>query len=833
VENNDTNKLPPEGQLDEAIAHETIVTYEDLSRSPGLWPAVGKAAQLAVVAMLGAIVLFAFANTLHNSGFALDNKFIILEDPRLRDAKQENIRLIFTQDYWWPKAVSGLYRPLVTLSYLFNYSILGNGDNAAGYHWINFVLHWLNAVLVYLLVLVLMKKLWPAFFVAAIFAVHPIVVESVSNLVGRADLLATATVLAGFLFYARATVVEDAPETKPGAAIFFGGLSLLLIGFVGWQGMFPATVPKSLQGSTYIILALSTLGITTLGFAAAMSSLRRVPYLFLMMLITLIGVFCKESAVVVLGVIGLYDFTYRLETKHGNWFTNLVASFWGFLVKGYVALIPPFLALWFVRSSVFEKLRPPELPFVDNPLVSADFWTGRATAIKVVGKYFWLLIWPKTLSCDYSYNQVPMVNWRFNTFEDVKAIVALVTLLVVIWIAIRNFKRNKAVFFFIMFFIGTFLPTSNLLRIIGSIMAERFMYLPSIGFAGCLVIAVYAICRQLVPQLDISSWAQRIWLQVVARTALGLIVLACGVRTFLRNFDWEDDITLWSQAVQVCPDSFKTHKSLAFALYEKDPEGKMIDRIIDEGEKALKVTDKTQIVLLHLGAYYRIKGDLLAQRAPDGSLIPSQASLPWYQKSVDVLTRAIPLDHGFNDDNRAKEFKRGRKAEDIPDIGNHEIYWNLGLSYMRLGQFQGALNSYLYMRHLSPTNPDAYLSIASVFIAAGKAEEAAISLLQALLLDSNRQEAMRLLIEIYRQIDKQGCSVVYAPSQPQPRLNAECPLVRNHICSAYAGLVQVFIEAKQYNLAQDTVKNALKSYPCPREVFDQLSNTIPASKRNP
>ena len=35
------------------------------------------------------------------------------------------------QDYWWPKAVSGLYRPLTTLSYLFNYHTLGNATHAA------------------------------------------------------------------------------------------------------------------------------------------------------------------------------------------------------------------------------------------------------------------------------------------------------------------------------------------------------------------------------------------------------------------------------------------------------------------------------------------------------------------------------------------------------------------------------------------------------------------------------------------------------------------------------------------------------------------------------
>jgi len=67
-------------------------------------------------------------------------------------------------------------------------------------------------------------------------------------------------------------------------------------------------------------------------------------------------------------------------------------------------------------------------------------------------------------------------------------------------------------------------------------------------------------------------------------------------------------------------------------------------------KRARDVTDKTQIVLLHLGAYYRIKGDTLAQHAPDGTLVSTAQSLPWYQKSVEALSAAVPLDHEFNDD---------------------------------------------------------------------------------------------------------------------------------------------------------------------------------------
>jgi tetratricopeptide (TPR) repeat protein len=799
-----------------------------------LWPAVGTPAHLAIVFVLGVIVLFTYANTLHNTGFALDNKFIILEDPRLRDASPNNIRAIFHEDYWYPKAVSGLYRPLTTLTYLFNYHTLGNTDHAAGYHWINFFLHWANTVLVYFAVLVLMERLWPAFFVAALFGTHPLATESVTNMIGRSDLFATLFLLVGFLCYVKSTTTDSRRKLWTGPQVIMASISAGLGGFILLCWRHPASVPPPLLNWPFITTTLVALSATTLAFACLVGGWGKFLSLLLLLLSTAVGVFCKETGIVVLGVLMLYDFTYRLRQKHPNWLVNLIANFWEFALKGYVVLAAPVLAMFYTRSWVFGNLRPPELPWVDNPLARPDvgFWQARLTAIKVIGKYFWLLLWPQVLSCDYSYNQVPIVNWHFNTFEDWKAFIALVAVVTVILVAIRNYRRNKPLFFFVFFFFGTLLPTSNLFPklgeplfeklswCIGSIMAERFLYMPLIGFTGCVVLAVYGICRLLVPQMDVSSWAQRIWLQVVARTALSLMVVACGARSFLRNPDWENDEQLWTKAVEACPNSFKTHKSLAFAIYEKDPEGKNIDRVIQEGEKARDVTDKTQIVLLHLGAYYRIKGDTLAQHAPDGSLVPTPQSMPWYQKSVEALAAAVPLDHEFNDDNRNKELKRGRKPDQIPDIGNHEIYWNLGLSYMRMSQYQPALDAYLAMRHLAPTNPDSYLSIASVYLSTGHTEEAGVSLLEALLLDSNRQEALRLLVDIYRQIDHEGCAVVM--TQGQPRLNSDCALVHNHICSAYYGLIQVFLETKQYDMARQTRQNALQDYHCPPEAFQQL-----------
>ena len=63
---------------------------------------------------------------------------LLLGDPRIRNASVENLNLILQHTYWWPNGEADIYRPLTTLSYLFNYSILGNGNHPAGYHWVNF-----------------------------------------------------------------------------------------------------------------------------------------------------------------------------------------------------------------------------------------------------------------------------------------------------------------------------------------------------------------------------------------------------------------------------------------------------------------------------------------------------------------------------------------------------------------------------------------------------------------------------------------------------------------------------------------------------------------------
>src|ERR1022692_2286921 len=111
------------------------VVSSDASKSHGL--CIFAAVALCLITLLGFSNSFAI-------GFAKDNQVLLLGDPRIQKVSAENISLILRHTYWWPNGEAGIYRPFTTLSWLFNYAILGEGANPAGYHWFNLFLHTAN-----------------------------------------------------------------------------------------------------------------------------------------------------------------------------------------------------------------------------------------------------------------------------------------------------------------------------------------------------------------------------------------------------------------------------------------------------------------------------------------------------------------------------------------------------------------------------------------------------------------------------------------------------------------------------------------------------------------
>jgi hypothetical protein len=85
------------------------------------------------IAAVWLLALLAYSNYFQGA-LVFDNASIIGKDTRIREATVQNVRLILTENYWYGRFETNLYRPATTLSFLFNYAILGSGANPESYH---------------------------------------------------------------------------------------------------------------------------------------------------------------------------------------------------------------------------------------------------------------------------------------------------------------------------------------------------------------------------------------------------------------------------------------------------------------------------------------------------------------------------------------------------------------------------------------------------------------------------------------------------------------------------------------------------------------------------
>ncbi|HEY6987208.1 MAG TPA: DUF1736 domain-containing protein, partial [Bryobacteraceae bacterium] len=560
--------------------------------------------------VLIALAALAFSNSF-TAGLALDNQALVTGDPRIREVTSQNVGQILSHTFWWPNGEAGIYRPLTTLSFLFNYAVLGNGSQPAGYHWINFLLHAGNVLLVFMLMLRLLGGFRAPLLIAAVWAVHPVLTESVTNIVGRADLLAGMAVLGGFLLYLKSTEATGRRRA-------------------GWLA----------------------------GLACA----------------TAAGTLSKESAVVLPGAILLYE----LACHFGELRQRLRGLVWGCVAT----VVPIGLMLW-QRSQVLASSPAAEFPFVDNPIAGADFWTGRLTAIQVLARYLWLTIWPWKLSADYSYSQIPLAHgslWDWIAWIAIAAIVFLIGL---------AFRRQRMIFFFACFGFLNLLPASNLLFPIGTIMAERLLYLPLVGWVACLVLLLQRFRR--------------------AEMAIAVIVAAFAMRTWVRNLDWKDDLTMARASVAASPNSFKTHRLLAVALFQSQPDYSNIDQVLEESNKSVAIL----------------------KTLPDRRNIPS----PWNEAAASHLAKGDSL-HGASMKPYDEAVQLAQRAIAIEAVlrapVTAESYRLLVTAYLRVHKADQALPAALQARMLDPSNVDVYGLISDAYLAQSRGEEAAIALAEGM-----------------------------------------------------------------------------------------------------
>lgn len=263
----------------------------------------------------------------------------------------------------------------------------------------------------------------------------------------------------------------------------------------------------------------------------------------------LLAIFSKESAVVLPGLLLLYEMT---EGEGGFWRRLLrelrehAAYYLGFTV--------PLAAMFAVRYAVLRGLLISKFAGVfelENPLVSLKALPRIGNAAALLLRQIGRALLPVYLSADESAWQLPVLRPRDALF-GLSLAAAAALLAAGVWL----YRRRPREGFGILFLLLASLPTANALFITGTIFAERLVYLPSAGLA--LVLAGVLAGRRAAFRGSRGASA-----------ALAAIALAYGARTVIRNSVWQSDEALFTNLIATSPRSAKAHYDYAYMAAER------------------------------------------------------------------------------------------------------------------------------------------------------------------------------------------------------------------------------------------------------------------------
>jgi len=221
------------------------------------------------------------------------------------------------------------------------------------------------------------------------------------------------------------------------------------------------------------------------------------------------------------------------KTLAENKFLRLMAWF-GFVMLIYVGM------RW-----VAVKLKPgvPDTEILNNPYLLADEQERFCTKAYVLLKYLRLQIFPHPLSSDYSYNTI-----QYRHFGDWDFLFALVLHVAMLFTGIYLALRRHILGFCIVMYILFALLIGNVLMDVGATMGERLIFHSSIGF--CIALA-YGVLKLLDRFSTIGMVARRSALYSFVLVVTGLF----GAKTWERNWDWKNDVTLFLKDVKTMPHS--------------------------------------------------------------------------------------------------------------------------------------------------------------------------------------------------------------------------------------------------------------------------------------
>ncbi len=379
----------------------------------------------------------------------------------------------------------------------------------------------------------------------------------------------------------------------------------------------------------------------------------------------------------------IFAFKYQEHKKPWMLFVGLLSYFLAFLSKEYaitlVVLIP--LAFYLFNGYTISKSIMAVLPFLgvvaiymvirlqivapmnedsekdlmNNPYAAATDIEKIATEISTQLNYLKLLLFPHPLSADYSYNQIPYVD-----FANGKVWLSLLTHIGLVFAFFYFLIKRNILCFALGFYLFNLMLICNIFFNIGATMGERLIYHSSVGFA----IAVAYFLYKGAEKIDFENKGKFVLLTLlVALTGL------CGYKTITRNQDWKNDIVLFFHDINVSPNSTLINANVAATYINMSEREKDESKKIEDLHKGIAYINKElSINNTHVSGYFNRGQAYLKLHQPDSA-----------KYNMDMVLKLFPK---------------------YPNMA--EIYYNIGVNYYLDKRYPEAIGIWKTVLKLQP-----------------------------------------------------------------------------------------------------------------------------------
>ncbi|XP_027700262.1 protein O-mannosyl-transferase TMTC1 isoform X1 [Vombatus ursinus] len=776
---------------------------------------------------------------------------------------------IFANDFWGKGMAENTshksYRPLCVLTFKLNVYLAGM--NPFYFHAVNIILHCLvTLVLMYTCDKIVFKDHRLAFVTALIFAVHPIHTEAVTGIVGRADVLACLLFLLAFLSYSRSMDLLYIGECfPPKTSPFF----LLLSLFLGTCAMLVKETGITVFG-VCLVYDLFSLPHNR-GKWSNQEVQQWISHQPVASELALLPSSHKENAkqhpkgtwnscpsllpteqknVIPVSRPAMWNILRYLTANSNQKSLCVTRPFLkrAALVISYV-IVTLYFRMWIMGGSM------PLFSEQDNPASFSPYVLTRfLTYSYLLAFNTWLLLAPITLCYDWQVGSIPLIEtiWDVRNLATLLLVVVMLFLILHCLTAFKNLEHNE-VLVGLLFLVFPFLPASNLFFNVGFVVAERVLYMPSMGYCILFVHGLNKLC----------TWLNRCGaITLIMSTLLLLLLFSC--KTVKQNEIWLSRESLFRSGVETLPHNAKVHYNYANFLKDQGRNGEAIYHY----KTALKLYPHHASALNNLGTLTKDKTEAKEyyQRALQlnpqhnralfnlGNLLKSQGKK---EEAIIFLRDSIKFGPEFADAYSSlasllAEQESFREAEEVYQTGikncpeSSDLHNNYGVFLVDTGAPESAMYHYQQAIQLSPRHHVAMVNLGRLYRSLRENKEAEkwykralditqtveiLSPLGALYYNTGRYEEA---LQIYREaaaLQPSAKEIQLALAQVLAMMGQteEAEKMTNHIVSEEAGCLEcyrllsaIYSKQEHYPKALEAIDKALQLKPKDPKVISEL-----------